>query len=179
MSFVDMFKAEDIIWFCCDNIAWRGGVVFLIGNTYIPIYWIKLVGLPHPVSWNSQLGKWSGHRSKWYWEWGRFSKLLYLGEAQGRIKPLVGSLLLCQTGLCKIDKLIIFSHLLLLLCTVYQYCWTQNQLLTQNAASDAWSFPLKEEEKGNVRNVQLYSQNSQNATTKVGLEIISWQALVI
>lgn len=117
MSFVDTFEVEDNIWFCCDNIASRGGVVFLIGNTKIPIYVNKLVGLPHPGSWNSQLCKWSGCRSKRFWEQCRFSKLLCFGKAQGRIKPLVGSLLLCQTGLCKMDKLIIFNQLLLL-CTV-------------------------------------------------------------
>lgn len=145
MSFVEMFKAEYIVLFCCDNIASRGRVVSLIRNTHIPIYWSKLLGLPKPVSWNSQVCKWSGHRSKWYRKWCRFCKLIYLGEAQGRIKPLVRSFLLCHTDLCKTAKLIIFNQLLLFLCSVY--CWTEKQLLTQNAASDVWSFPLKEEKK--------------------------------
>lgn len=105
VSFVATLKAEDIIGFCFDNVASRGGVAFLIGNTYIPIYWNKLIGLAYIVAWNCQLCKWSGHKSKQYWEWCKFPKLLYLVEAQGRVKPLVGTSLLCQTGLCKRDTI--------------------------------------------------------------------------
>lgn len=112
VSFVDTLKAKDI-GFCFDNIASRGGVAFLIGNTYIPIYWNKWIGLAYTVPWNCQLRKWSGHRSKQYWEWCRFFKFLYSVEAHGRVKPLVETSLLCQTGSYKRDTIHSFQPILL------------------------------------------------------------------